>query len=57
MPTSYPASKKAAQLLPAARLPDLLPAANVRVDAPSLLAVRMNTLVIQGGRPDSYGLE
>lgn len=59
MPTSYPASKKSAPTLPGLRLPELpvaLPS-NVRADAPSLLAIRMDTLATQGGRLHSYGLE
>lgn len=59
MPTSYPASKKSAATLPGLRLPEPSPSAlsNVRMDAPSLLAVRMDTLALQGGRLHSYGLE
>lgn len=60
MPASYPAAKKLGQNLPDIR-PQLLPSSpavsNVRGDTPPLLAIRMDTLALQGDRLHSYGLE
>ena len=60
MSASYPAVKKLGQNLPDIQPQTLLPstsASNVRGDTPSLLAIRMDTLTLQGGRLHSYGLE
>ncbi|WP_288405203.1 hypothetical protein [uncultured Deinococcus sp.] len=60
MAVSYPSGKKGAPNLPSVPEPELFArtaTSNVRGDRPSLLAIRMEGLVLQGPPMSSYGLE